>query len=229
MNTFSPLILYDLALPSKNLIGVDEVGRGCLAGPVYAGAVYFSNLKALSDPWTEEINDSKKLTPRKREELCKLIKLNSFYSLGQASVKEIEQVGILNATLLAMHRAIEEITKKENKKEFLVLVDGISKIKTLKHKQITIKKGDASSFHIAAASIIAKTARDKFMADLAEEFKEYKPYNWHSNAGYGTKVHVQAILKHGPTEMHRAKFLRKIQASSLQQKLLPNKKIRVEK
>ena len=159
----------------KILAGVDEVGRGSLIGPVYAAAVILN--KSINK---ELLKDSKSLTKDKREELDKYIKKNSIWAIGQASVKEIEKINILHASLLAMKRAILKLSKKPS----LILVDG-NKLPDLKdYKLKYVIKGDQKIPSISAASIIAKVSRDKFITKLS---KQFKGYGWNTNSGYGTK------------------------------------------
>ena len=194
----NPLYLYDLEY--KNVIGVDEAGRGPLAGPVVAAAVI---LKQYSEE-LDEINDSKKLTEKKREIL------NNFnVAVGIASVEEIDKLNILNADFLAMRRALKDLEKfHEVDKDYIVLVDGNLKIKEYEGKQLPVVKGDAKSLSIAAASIIAKVTRDRIMKDLG---LKYPDYDFEKNKGYGTKKHVEAIKTKGVLKnVHRKVFLRKI-------------------
>ena len=164
----NPLYLYDLEY--KNVIGVDEAGRGPLAGPVVAAAVI---LKQYSEE-LDEINDSKKLTEKKREKLYDIILNNFNVAVGIASVEEIDKLNILNADFLAMRRALKDLEKfHEAKKDYIVLVDGNLKIKGYEGKQLPVVKGDAKSLSIAAASIIAKVTRDRIMKDLGLKYPDY--------------------------------------------------------
>ena len=178
----------------KLIAGVDEVGRGSLIGPVYAAAVILN--KSINK---KLLKDSKSLTKNKREILSKYIKKNSMWSIGKASVKEIEKINILNASLLAMKRAI----KKLKKKPILVLVDGNKSPEIKNYNLKSIIKGDVKIPSISAASIIAKVTRDKMVNNLA---KKFKGYNWDQNYGYGTKHHIKAIKKLGITSQHRKTF-----------------------
>jgi len=178
----------------KIIAGVDEVGRGSLIGPVYAAAVILNNSikKKL-------LKDSKSLSKSKREILSKYIKKNSVWSIGRASVKEIEKNNILNASLLAMRRAIKKLKKKPS----LVLIDGNKMPQIENYKVRSIIKGDQKIPSISAASIIAKVARDKMITNLS---KKFKGYYWDQNYGYGTKQHLKAIKKLGITIQHRKTF-----------------------
>ena len=178
----------------KIVAGVDEVGRGSLIGPVYAAAVIFK--KNIKD---KEIIDSKKIKKTKREIISKYIKKNSIWAIGSASLKEIENFNILNASLLAMKRAIEKLKIKPN----LILIDGHKSPKIKNCLVKTVIKGDQKIKEISAASIIAKVSRDKLMNKMSKKFKKYK---WDLNAGYGTKDHIKAIKKYGITKFHRKTF-----------------------
>ena len=178
----------------KIIAGVDEVGRGSLIGPVYAAAVILDN--SINK---KILKDSKKLTKSKREKLSKYIKKNSIWSIGKASVKEIEINNILNASLLAMKRAIIKLKKKPT----LVLIDGNKLPKLKNYKLNSVIKGDKKISSISAASIIAKVARDNSISNLG---KKHKGYFWDLNYGYGTKQHLKAIKKLGITVHHRKTF-----------------------
>ena len=178
----------------KIIAGVDEVGRGSLIGPVYAAAVILN--KSINK---KLLKDSKKLTKSKREILAKYIKKNSIWSIGKASVKEIEKINILHASLLAMKRAILKLRKKPN----LVLIDGNRLPKIEKYKLNSVIKGDQKVPSISAASVIAKVTRDKMISTLG---KKFKGYYWDKNFGYGTKQHLKAIKNLGITSHHRKNF-----------------------
>ena len=178
----------------KIIAGVDEVGRGSLIGPVYAAAVILN--KSVN---SKIIKDSKTLTKEKREILFNYIKKNSIWATGKASVKEIDKINILQASLLAMKRAIKKLKKKPSQ----VLIDG-NKIPDLKNYNLkAIIKGDQIIPSISAASIVAKVNRDKFIKTLA---KKNKGYHWDQNFGYGTKQHLKAIKKLGVNKHHRKTF-----------------------
>lgn len=183
------------------VIGVDEVGRGPLAGPVVAAAVSFKN--NLDEDWWEQITDSKKLSLKKRDYLYEQILKNSLYSFGVASVEEIEQLNILQASLLAMHRAVDDLLKQSNHSNAFVLIDGRNIIPNLAVKQESIVRGDSLVHSIAAASVIAKVYRDKLMQQFAEQFPNY---GLEKHKGYGTKFHIEAIRKHGLSVIHRPSF-----------------------
>ena len=174
--------------------GVDEVGRGCLAGPVFAAAVILNKNINIKN-----IKDSKKIPFKKRILLSKYIKKNSIYAVGTASVKEINKINILNASLLAMRRALDKLKLKPS----IVYIDGLFAPKGLKIKHKTFVKGDEKITCISAASIVAKTTRDLFMIRLGQKFPKYK---WNKNFGYGTTEHLNVIRKYGITKHHRKDF-----------------------
>ena len=176
------------------IAGVDEVGRGSLIGPVYAAAVILK--KNINK---KELKDSKKLNKNKREVLAKYIKKNSTWAVGSASLKEVDKINILNASLLAMKRAIKKLKTKPS----LVLVDGNKLPLIENYKLKSIIKGDQKISEISAASIIAKVSRDRLVTNLSKKFKKY---SWSKNAGYGTKDHIVAIKKYGVTKFHRKTF-----------------------
>ena len=180
---------------NKNKIaGVDEVGRGCLAGPVFAAAVILNN--SIN---TKEIKDSKKIPFKRRILLSNYIKKNSIFALGVASVNEIKDINILNASLLSMQRALNKLKQKPN----MIYIDGLFAPKNIKIKYKTFIKGDEKIACISAASIIAKAERDLFMINLS---KKYPEYGWHKNFGYGTEVHIKGLMKYGVTRHHRKNF-----------------------
>ena len=174
--------------------GVDEVGRGCLAGPVFAAAVILN-----STINTKDIKDSKKIPFKKRILLSEYIKKNSIYAIGSATVEEINKINILNASLLSMKRALYKLKVKPS----VAYIDGIFAPKNIKIKCKTFIKGDEKITSIAAASIVAKVARDLFMIKLS---KKYPKYCWDKNFGYGTKNHLIGLKKYGITKHHRKKF-----------------------
>ena len=178
----------------KLIAGVDEVGRGSLIGPVYAAAVILN--KSIN---RKLLKDSKNLTKSKREVLSKYIKENSIWAVGKASVKEIDKINILQASLLAMKRAIRKLKKKPT----IVFVDGNKLPKIENYKLRAVIKGDQKMPSISAASIIAKVSRDKMITNLG---KKIKGYYWDKNYGYGTRQHLKAIKNLGITSQHRKTF-----------------------
>ena len=193
-------LLYENEALSKGyhiVCGVDEAGRGPLAGPVYAAAVILPKGYVI-----EGVNDSKKLTEKKREVLFdKIIAECEDYCIATASEQEIDDINILNATFLAMRRAVEGLKVKPD----LALIDG-NKEPGLDIDQQTIVKGDAKSATIAAASILAKVARDRYMLEMADKYPQYQ---FEKHKGYGTKLHYEALDEFGPSEIHRMTFLKK--------------------
>lgn len=182
----------------KAVCGVDEAGRGPLAGPVFAAAVILPEGLEI-----EGVTDSKKLSEKKREQLFDVICEKALaYSIASASVEEIEELNILRADMLAMKRAVEGLKVKAD----FAMIDG-NKTPQLDIPCVAIVKGDAKSESIAAASILAKVSRDRLMLEMA---KKYPAYNFEKHKGYGTKAHRKAILEHGPCEIHRMSFLKKL-------------------
>jgi len=183
----------------KLIAGVDEAGRGPWAGPVYSAAVILDISKIPA-----EINDSKKMSEKKRDEIYSRIVSEHHYSIGVADVNEIDELNILQASLLSMKRAITNLHLNPD----FVLIDGVHR-PNLDIDSENIIKGDSKSLSIAAASIIAKVERDRFMKKIDEE---YPCYNWKKNKGYGTKEHQNALNIHGISKHHRKSFspIRKI-------------------
>ncbi len=201
---------FDLGFCNENvkvIAGIDEAGRGPLSGPVVAAAVVFKN-----DVVIDGINDSKKLNEAKREKLYPEI-INNCESFGVGIVdnNEIDRINIFQATMLAMKQAVLKLECKPD----LLLIDG-NKTFVSNITSKAIVKGDAKSFSIAAASIIAKVTRDRMMLEAAEKYPEYL---WQKNKGYATKEHIALIRKHGPTPLHRISFLSRILDESQQQGL----------
>ena len=194
--------------------GIDEVGRGPLAGPVVAACVYIPD-DIRDSAWVKELNDSKKISAKKRENLCALIKTHCQYGIHICDVDEIDALNILQATLKSMQQAFLAFQQKTQVTAVHALVDG-NKAPQLPCPVTTVVKGDSKSASIAAASILAKVTRDAIMTDLSKDFPHY---GWHSNVGYGAKVHIEAIHTHGVTPHHRRSFepvksLLKLAASS---------------
>lgn len=198
---------YDLSL-QKTIIGTDEAGRGCGAGGVFAAAVYFNNLTKDLIHELAILNDSKKLSKKHREEIFDIIQNNTINSVICIEVEEIERINILNASLKAMNLACSNVINQINttEEDLLVLVDGNRLIRQFDYPQQPIIKGDGTSASIAAASILAKVSRDRYMNKLNEEFPQYK---WSDNAGYLTKEHMSLIDKYGVSPYHRPSYLRK--------------------
>jgi ribonuclease HII len=175
--------------------GCDEAGRGCLAGSVYAAAVIFP-----ADYQNEELNDSKQLTDKKRHQLREIIERDAVaWAVGVVTPEEIDKINILNASFLAMHRALDQLKVRPE----AIIVDGNRFKQYGEVPHACIVKGDAKYLSIAAASILAKTYRDDYMDGLAEE---YPQYDWKSNKGYPTKKHREAIRQYGVTPYHRMSY-----------------------
>lgn len=209
--------LFSFDIEQKRIvIGTDEAGRGCGAGGVFASAVCFNDRSQELMEELAELNDSKKLSAKKREALFDIIKEKTVNSTICIEVDEIERINILNASLKAMRMACTDVINqlypiKEDretlaKNEIMILVDGNKKIFNFDYSQKYVIKGDATSASIAAASILAKVSRDRYMLKLDEEFPQYK---WKENAGYLTKEHMTLIDKYGLCKYHRPSYLEK--------------------
>jgi ribonuclease HII len=198
------LLAFDQSFHKQFVIGVDEVGRGCLAGPLVAASVIIDTENLESIKLLSGINDSKQLTAKKRETLEPIIKDNLDYKIISFSSHEIDQQGVEIINQLALSKAIT--AHNYSIQETVVLVDGNGiRNSSIDHKGII--KGDSKSLAVACASVIAKVYRDQLMIEL---FEQYPEYQWQSNKGYGSKVHQQAILEHGLTDYHRRSFCRKL-------------------
>lgn len=232
MNSNSCIFEFDKTFAVDFLVGTDEAGRGPAAGGVFAAAVHINNFEIAKD--LAKLNDSKKLTAKVREELYDVILNNTINSVVCVEVEDIEKYNILNCSLRAMKLSCEDVINKSQcfqkklqghpefisgsqKREIpnqvqgdntlLTIVDGNKLIKNYYYPQQYIIKGDSKSASIAAASILAKVTRDRYMQKLHEE---YPQYNWAKNAGYLTKEHTEAIKKYGITKYHRKSFLKNI-------------------
>ncbi len=199
------------------IIGTDEAGRGPGAGPVFAAAVAFKSCDKELMEKLSVLNDSKQLSEKTREMLFDCIIESCVYSIHQASVEEIEQKNILNASLDTMKFACIDVVKQLGSTKVKMLIDGNKKIRAFQADMTTVVKGDSKSASIAAASILAKVARDRFMIELDKEFPEYC---WAKNKGYLSKEHIEAVEKYGITKWHRKKFLRNILEKSEQLSLI---------
>ncbi|WP_414153507.1 ribonuclease HII [Prochlorococcus sp. MIT 1307] len=193
-----------MVLNESQIVGVDEVGRGALFGPVFAGAVGLNNELARQTLLNAGLKDSKALTAKKRAMLVPLIKQNAkHWALGQSSAKEIDSIGIRKATELAMLRALQKL----NHPISLLLVDGVLPLRLWYGPQKTLVHGDSKSAEIAAASVLAKEGRDEVIKRLATR---YPAYGLKTNVGYGTQLHRKVLLTLGPTSLHRKSFLTKL-------------------
>lgn len=198
--------LFEFDKTNGIVIGTDEAGRGPAAGGVFAACVYFPEVSESLIKDLAKLNDSKKLSAKARESIYDIILNSSIHSIIDIEVDEIEKINILNASLKGMKLTCEEVIKKAQLDEFITLVDGNKLIKNYTYPQKFIIKGDGKSASIAAASILAKVTRDRYMTKLAEEFPQY---GWAKNAGYLTAEHLKAIDTHGLSKYHRPSFLRK--------------------
>ena len=186
---------------STLIVGLDEAGRGPWCGPVVAACVGWPNLQCPDD-LAHQINDSKKLTAQKREQLYdKIIQTTPIWGIGQASAKEIDEINILQASFLAMRRALDQVIKKGFHPN-IALIDG-NRLPDWEIEKHALIGGDGKSLSIAAASILAKVTRDRIMMKLAQK---YPYYGWEKNAGYGTKAHQQGLAKYGITPEHRRSY-----------------------
>lgn len=215
------LFTFDLN-QKRIIIGTDEAGRGCGAGGVFASAVCFKERSQKLVEELAEMNDSKKLSKKKREYLYDIIKNNTVNSTVCIEVEEIESINILNASLKAMRLACQDVINQLypipeqpeklsasnllSRSEVMILIDGNKRIWDFDYSQRYVVKGDSRSASIAAASILAKVSRDRYMEQLDAEFPEY---NWINNAGYLTKDHMAAIDKYGLCKYHRPSYLQK--------------------
>lgn len=190
----------------KTIVGTDEAGRGPAAGGVYVAAVHFDKITDGLITDLSILNDSKKLTAKKRDSIYDVIKNNTINEIVCVEVEEIEKINILNASLKGMKLACESVLSKLGVTNSLTLVDGNKLIKEYIYPQEFVIKGDSKSASIAGASILAKVTRDRYMERLHEEFPMY---NWQKNAGYLTAEHLAAIDKYGLCKYHRPSFLRK--------------------
>ncbi len=189
---------YDLKYSGRLVAGIDEAGRGPLAGPVVCACVI---LPLTSENIIDGINDSKKLSEKKRELLFdKIIEKAISYSIVEVDEKTIDEINILNATKLGMKKALESLKVTPD----IVLIDAVKVDTNLPQENII--KGDAKSYNIAAASILAKVYRDRLMVEMS---KKYPEYGFEKHKGYGTKVHVEALKKYGKCEIHRNTFIKK--------------------
>ncbi len=196
MNLFE----YDESLNIDKLCGIDEAGRGPLAGPVFAAAVILPKGLVI-----DGLNDSKKLSEKKREQLFDEITAHAVsYCIASASVEEIDEINILQATFLAMKRAVQGLSVRPD----ICLVDGNQNPQVGIHSRLVVK-GDATSACIAAASILAKVSRDRYMLELAEQYPQYQ---LEKHKGYGTKLHCDLIYEYGVSDIHRKSFMKKILA-----------------
>lgn len=214
MNSNSCIFEFDKSFDVNFLVGTDEAGRGPAAGGVFAAAVHINNFEIAKE--LQKLNDSKKLSAKVREELYDVILNNTICSVACVEVEDIEKYNILNSSLKAMKLSCEDVINKAqaNKKKILTIVDGNRLIRNYEYPQQFIIKGDSKSASIAAASILAKVTRDRYMKKIHEE---YPQYNWAKNAGYLTKEHIEAIKKYGITKYHRKSFLKNILAPKPEQ------------
>ena len=201
------LFEYDISLINQTnniqIVGTDEAGRGPGAGDVFSAAVYFPEINNTLIKNLSRLNDSKKLTENTRKELYEIIVENSIWSVSCGSVEQIEKTDILSVSLSSMKIACENVIKKAKLTQPFILVDGNNLIRNFSYNQKWVKKGDGISASIAAASIIAKVTRDRYMDEID---KEFPLYDWKNNKGYLTEKHLAAVDKYGLTKYHRKSF-----------------------
>lgn len=205
MEKYKELFEFDKK-QDKLIIGTDEAGRGSGVGSVFAAAVYFNDKSEYLIEKLKFLNDSKKVSKKHREELYEIIKSETINSVVAVEVDEIERINILRASLAAMKQAIENVVERIDSKDIMVFVDGNKLVPNLSFQQQYLIKGDGTSASIAAASILAKVERDRYMIALDKEFPQY---GWANNMGYLTKEHLAAIDKFGPSPLHRMSYLKK--------------------
>lgn len=205
MEKYKELFAFD-EKQNKVIIGTDEAGRGSGVGAVFAAAVCFTNKNKSLIEKLVYLNDSKKVSKKHRDELYDIIKNETINSVVSAEVEEIERINILKASLKAMRQAVENVRKSIECEDLIVLVDGNRQIPALNYPQRFIIKGDGTSASIAAASILAKVERDRYMLKLDDE---YPQYGWANNMGYLTKDHMSALDKYGVSPYHRSSYLQK--------------------
>jgi len=199
---------YDWRAHSGLVIGVDEAGRGCLAGPVFAGAVLIKDSAAAED--LADYRDSKTISEARREEIFERLLAEHYVGVGSATPREIDEINILQASFLAMQRALKALEASLVKQlgmdaqtERVILVDGNMRIPEIPWRQVTLVKGDSRATPISAASIAAKVSRDRYMREVEGR---YPNYLFSVHKGYGTEIHREAIAKNGPCEEHRYSF-----------------------
>lgn len=196
-------VSFDRSFGQLPLCGVDEAGRGPLAGPVVAACVHIPDDVIAREPDLRRVRDSKTLKCDVRDAIFDLVTRNCAFGVGLAQVDEIDRVNILNATMNAMTRAVADMKDRCGIMPALVLIDGNRLPRDLGMRAQAVVKGDALSLCIGAASIIAKVTRDRIMREIA---RDYPAYDWDVNAGYGTPAHLAAIEAHGPCPHHRMSF-----------------------
>ena len=196
-----------------HLIGVDEVGRGSLIGPVVAAAVCMIRaLTAQEQTILSPLNDSKLMKPTEREAVSACLTEGDFclFAIAEATLEEVETLNVYHASLLASSRAVTGVLKQLDKSRLdntLILIDGKATMPQFpKDRQLAVIKGDSHSASIAAASVLAKVYRDRLVSQWGKDYPEYHAYQWHKNKGYGTQTHLQAIQQFGPSPFHRMQF-----------------------